>query len=79
MGTEATGRRAAGDLGRGGAVTRAWREDETADLFRVSPATVRRWIKAGKLETVPAGTGTRITVASIKKLLEKSQSTRRAT
>ena len=53
-------------------MTRAWCIDETADLFRVSQATVRRWIKAGKLKAVPTSTGTRITVASIKELLKKS-------
>lgn len=28
---------------------------ETADLFRVSPDTIKRWIRAGKLGAVRAG------------------------
>ena len=55
---------------------RAWRIDEAADLFRVSPATIRRWVKAGKLDEVPAASGARVTVESMKRLLEKSQGTR---
>jgi excisionase family DNA binding protein len=43
---------------------------EVADFFRVKPATVRRWIKAGKLDAVTLAPKTvRITEDAVKEFM----------
>jgi excisionase family DNA binding protein len=50
---------------------------EVAEMFRVDPRTVERWLKSGKLKGYKLGKGQtapwRIDMAEIKKFLEKNK------
>lgn len=51
---------------------------EVAEMFRVDPRTVERWLKSGKLKGYKLGKGQtapwRIDIAEINKFLEKNKS-----
>lgn len=47
--------------------------DDVADLFHVSKATIRRWIREGMLETIKIGRTVRIKSEEVDKLLNKER------
>lgn len=46
------------------------RVDETAELFRVTPRTVYNWIDSGVLDSRKVGRVVRITVTSVRVILD---------
>ena len=48
---------------------RVLKRNEVAEILRVCPETVRRWIHSGHLRGFIVGKSTRVTVESVEKLL----------
>lgn len=48
---------------------------EVAAALRVDPATIRRWIKAGRIATTPVGAHHRIPRSEYERLLRPSRTT----
>lgn len=47
--------------------------DEIAEILKVNPMTVYRWIKAGKLKSYKAGRNFRIKKGDLDKFLEQNR------
>lgn len=49
--------------------------DEVADLLRIDPATVRRWVAAGRLGGFKAGRNWRVTEEDLQRFIQANRAT----